>query len=175
MTGPGLMRPSVVLYSEPPPPPPQADDTFGLATSDVPASTAAAQKQALPAQVYDDFLSDPIFASYLLDGRRRRRRSNMDSRGKSKFEVPEELRDRMPDFLLVVGTTLQIPGFQQIFTKLSALTRLNKGMVVFVNATDVVSSARWRDHFDYQVLGLAGESTLRFERPHMSALTCHDA
>ncbi|KAM0791592.1 hypothetical protein ACM66B_006035 [Microbotryomycetes sp. NB124-2] len=54
------------------------------------------------------------------------------------------------DFLLVVGTSLKIPGFKQLVRRMSERVRENGGLSVLVNLEPV--SKEWNDVFDYHVM-----------------------
>ena len=58
---------------------------------------------------------------------------------------------RRPDLLIVMGTSLKIPGLKTLVKQLSASVRESKtGKCVFVNRTDV--GKEWETVFDYHVV-----------------------
>ncbi|GAA5924657.1 hypothetical protein JCM10213_000408 [Rhodosporidiobolus nylandii] len=54
-----------------------------------------------------------------------------------------------PDFLLVAGTTLRIPGFKGIVKEVSRAVRANGGTCVMVNRETVGNVKEWDGVFDY--------------------------
>lgn len=61
--------------------------------------------------------------------------------------ITEDDLSSSPDFLLVFGTSLKIPGFRHLVKDVSKVVHENGGLCVFVNADEV--SSEWDDVFDY--------------------------
>ncbi|SCV70853.1 BQ2448_3615 [Microbotryum intermedium] len=59
---------------------------------------------------------------------------------------------RKPDLLIVMGTTLKIPGFKRLVSDMSKVVRKNGGLTIFVNH-EKNNAAMWKKVFDYQVIG----------------------
>ncbi|KDE09051.1 hypothetical protein MVLG_00769 [Microbotryum lychnidis-dioicae p1A1 Lamole] len=59
---------------------------------------------------------------------------------------------RKPDLLIVMGTTLKIPGFKRLVVDMSREVRKNGGLAIFVNR-EKNAAAMWKKVFDYQVIG----------------------
>ncbi|KAK4047898.1 SNAP receptor [Microbotryomycetes sp. JL201] len=57
-----------------------------------------------------------------------------------------------PDFLLVSGTTLKIPGFKQLVKQFASAVKAKGGLAVFVNKEEM-PQAEWTRVFDYQIIG----------------------
>ncbi|GAA5926104.1 hypothetical protein JCM3775_005205 [Rhodotorula graminis] len=58
-----------------------------------------------------------------------------------------------PDVMLVLGTSLKIPGFKKLVKEFARSVKSRGGVRVLVNREEVGSKSEWRDVFDYQVLG----------------------
>ncbi|GAA6017257.1 hypothetical protein JCM10207_003664 [Rhodosporidiobolus poonsookiae] len=57
-----------------------------------------------------------------------------------------------PDFLLVMGTSLRIPGFKKLVKEFSKAVKAKGGVRVLVNRDEIGGKAEWKDVFDFQVL-----------------------
>lgn len=64
-----------------------------------------------------------------------------------------------PTLLLVLGTSLQIPGFQLLVKEFSKSIRKNGGLCVLINLEDV--SGEWDEIFDYHLKGKCEEIVAR--------------
>jgi NAD-dependent histone deacetylase SIR2 len=60
---------------------------------------------------------------------------------------------RKPDLLLVIGTSLQIPGCKQLVKKVAKLVQMQKGKVIFINNAPPTSPKEWFDIFDAHFMG----------------------
>ncbi|TNY22992.1 DHS-like NAD/FAD-binding domain-containing protein [Rhodotorula diobovata] len=58
-----------------------------------------------------------------------------------------------PDVMLVMGTSLRIPGFKKLVKEFARSVKSRGGVRVLVNREEIGSKSEWRDVFDYQVLG----------------------
>ncbi|BGP48640.1 NAD-dependent deacetylase hst3 [Rhodotorula kratochvilovae] len=68
-----------------------------------------------------------------------------------------------PDFFLVAGTSLRIPGFKKLVRRFAAGVRRNGGLCVLVNREAV--GKEWESVFDYYVLSLAAADALTLPFP----------
>ncbi|GAA5994298.1 hypothetical protein JCM11641_008428 [Rhodosporidiobolus odoratus] len=57
-----------------------------------------------------------------------------------------------PDFLLVMGTSLKIPGFKKLVKEFAKAVKARGGVRVLVNREEMGGKAEWKDVFDYQVI-----------------------
>lgn len=55
-----------------------------------------------------------------------------------------------PDVMLVLGTSLKIPGFKKLVKEFSRSVKSRGGVRVLVNREEIGSKSEWRDVFDYQ-------------------------
>ncbi|GAA5845080.1 hypothetical protein JCM9279_005427 [Rhodotorula babjevae] len=58
-----------------------------------------------------------------------------------------------PDVMLVLGTSLKIPGFKKLVKEFARSVKSRGGVRVLVNREEIGSKSEWRDVFDFQVLG----------------------
>ncbi|BGP39436.1 NAD-dependent deacetylase hst3 [Rhodotorula kratochvilovae] len=57
-----------------------------------------------------------------------------------------------PDVMLVMGTSLRIPGFKKLVKEFARSVKSRGGVRVLVNREEIGSKSEWRDVFDYQVI-----------------------
>ncbi|GAA5956058.1 hypothetical protein JCM10213_005262 [Rhodosporidiobolus nylandii] len=57
-----------------------------------------------------------------------------------------------PDCLIVMGTSLKIPGFKKLVKEFAKAVKAKGGMRVLVNREEMGGKAEWKDVFDYQVI-----------------------
>lgn len=68
--------------------------------------------------------------------------------------IGQDLR-RKPDLLIVMGTSMKIPGLKALVHQVADVVHENeKGRVLFINKTDILTS-EWQDVFDFQLIGEA--------------------
>ncbi|KAG9287694.1 hypothetical protein G9A89_004097 [Geosiphon pyriformis] len=60
------------------------------------------------------------------------------------------------DCLLIMGTSLRIPGVKRLIKQFAKAVHIRNGKVIFVNATDVARK-EWHSYIDYQVIGMSDE------------------
>jgi NAD-dependent histone deacetylase SIR2 len=60
---------------------------------------------------------------------------------------------RKPDLLLIIGTSLKIPGCKQLIKKAAKSIQMRRGKVIFVNDTSPASPKEWTDIFDAHFIG----------------------
>ena len=60
---------------------------------------------------------------------------------------------RKPDLLLIIGTSLRIPGCKQFIKRASKSVRVRKGKVIFINNLPPTSPKEWIDVFDAHLMG----------------------
>ncbi|KAJ3281240.1 hypothetical protein HK104_000124 [Borealophlyctis nickersoniae] len=69
---------------------------------------------------------------------------------------------RRPDLLIVMGTSLKIPGIKALIRALSkSVKTFDKGKVVFINNTEV---SGWDDVFDFHIIGKTDDVVKQLER-----------
>ncbi|GAA6039140.1 hypothetical protein JCM8097_005345 [Rhodosporidiobolus ruineniae] len=66
-----------------------------------------------------------------------------------------------PDFMIVMGTTLRIPGFKKLVKEFARAVKARGGVRVLVNREEIGSKSEWKDVFDYQVLSDADSFVTR--------------
>ncbi|GAA5841103.1 hypothetical protein JCM11251_008019 [Rhodosporidiobolus azoricus] len=57
-----------------------------------------------------------------------------------------------PDLMIVMGTSLRIPGFKKLVKEFAKAVKARGGLRVLVNREEVGGKAEWKDVFDYQVI-----------------------
>ncbi|GAA5906722.1 hypothetical protein JCM6882_003284 [Rhodosporidiobolus microsporus] len=57
-----------------------------------------------------------------------------------------------PDFMIVMGTSLKIPGFKKLVKEFGKAVKAKGGLRVLVNRDEMGGKAEWKDVFDYQVI-----------------------
>ncbi|GAA6058262.1 hypothetical protein JCM3770_004329, partial [Rhodotorula araucariae] len=57
-----------------------------------------------------------------------------------------------PDVMLVMGTSLRIPGFKKLVKEFARSVKSRGGVRVLVNREEIGSKSEWKDVFDYQVI-----------------------
>jgi NAD-dependent SIR2 family protein deacetylase len=60
---------------------------------------------------------------------------------------------RRPDLLLIIGTSLRIPGCKHFIKRASKSVRAQKGKVIFINNLPPTSPKEWIDIFDAHLMG----------------------
>ncbi|GJN89447.1 hypothetical protein Rhopal_002433-T1 [Rhodotorula paludigena] len=55
-----------------------------------------------------------------------------------------------PDVMLVMGTSLKIPGFKKLVKEFARSVKSRGGLRVLVNREEIGSKSEWKDVFDYQ-------------------------
>ncbi|KWU43313.1 DHS-like NAD/FAD-binding domain-containing protein [Rhodotorula sp. JG-1b] len=77
--------------------------------------------------------------------------------GSSAFEIGDlALADADPkrgaDFMLVMGTSLRIPGFKAIVKQFAKTVKARGGSCILVNRDEMTSKSEWKTVFDYEVV-----------------------
>ncbi|GAA5866556.1 hypothetical protein JCM8547_005458 [Rhodosporidiobolus lusitaniae] len=57
-----------------------------------------------------------------------------------------------PDLMIVMGTSLKIPGFKKLVKEFAKAVKAKGGMRVLVNREEIGGKAEWKDVFDFQIV-----------------------
>ncbi|GAA5994660.1 uncharacterized protein JCM10292_002199 [Rhodotorula paludigena] len=66
-----------------------------------------------------------------------------------------------PDVMLVMGTSLKIPGFKKLVKEFARSVKSRGGVRVLVNREEIGSKSEWKDVFDYQVISDTDDFVIR--------------
>lgn len=60
---------------------------------------------------------------------------------------------RKPDLMIVIGTSLQVPGFQKLVKTAAKNVHTNGGICMYSDAKLLSKRSQWRNVLDYQIVG----------------------